>query len=237
MIHTIHAYSHVSLPQEPESAFKLTVTQAVNSASVAFLNTKSKGQPTTAATSFFLTGKVANISPAALGVYKFCMLASSHSSQGPADQWRATPGPPLQLPGPTWNAGKQPLQLFISCPYFSTSQPSQESPQSPGCSANCQAAFCRLASPVLAQLLDQRKSLESGKETSLVQWMEEFTRLKQGPRVTLSCVWQKAGRMWRQALLLGEEVGYQSQTELKSVGKLAKEHKPHFPFHKLSQWR
>ena len=56
-----------------------------SSASVAFLNTKSKGQPTTAATSFFLTGKVANISPAALGVsaislYPLSSLCSSRTA-------------------------------------------------------------------------------------------------------------------------------------------------------------
>ena len=43
--------------------------------------------------------------------------------------------------------------------------------------------------------------------------------------------------MWRQALLLGEEVGYQSERELKSIGKLAKDHRTHFPFGKLSQGR
>ena len=35
-----------------------------------------------------------------------------------------------------------------------------------------------------AQLLDQRKSLESPTETSLAQWMGELACLKQGPRVT-----------------------------------------------------
>ena len=44
MIRIIHSHTHASLSEEHESAFNLTFASAVSSASVAFLNIKSKGQ-------------------------------------------------------------------------------------------------------------------------------------------------------------------------------------------------
>ena len=48
--------------------------------------------------------------------------------------------------------------------------------------------------PVLAQLQDRRASPESARETSMVQWLGELTRLKQGPGATPHGGLQTAGR-------------------------------------------
>ena len=59
-----------------------------------------------------------------------------------------------------------------------------------------------------AQLQARRKKLESVTEVSVVQWMGELTRLKQGPRVTPHCLWQTMGRTWWQSSLLKERGDY-----------------------------
>lgn len=125
---------------------------------MAFLNTKSNRQPTTAAAAFLPTGKTANISPTALGLSQFLIFPGwllfirgsqkrAHIRIWPHKDHPANLGPHV------FEASK----FLIHCPYFLTSQCQRESPPSPGCSANGWTASHRPARP--AQLPDGRKCL------------------------------------------------------------------------------
>lgn len=76
----------------------------------------------------------------------------------------------------------------------------------------------------------------------MVKWMEEFTHLKQGPRMTHHCVQWTVGKTWQQSLLPGGSGDCQlsGKLDIRLVhmlpGKLAEEHAPQCFFDKNNHY-